>query len=676
MKLLLFFTTMLIAAPPPESRKDDVVDTLHGVKVPDPYRWLEDQQSPETRAWLKQQDAYMRAYVDKLPQRASIVKRITEFNRVETATGFTYAGGRLFHMRRAPEQDQSVLVMREGVDGTDTVLIDPNPWGGAKSISVRDYTSNGKKIAYGVQKGGEDEVELHFYDVDTRKDYGPVLPRARYMAVNLLPDGQTAYYTIATPKGPRLYEHKLSAEAKEIFGGDLGPMMLLNATLSHNAKYLKISVLEGSASAKDKVYALRLSDGKRITINETIAARFAGSIGGDTYFALTNWKAPQQRILAIDLNNPAQENWKEIVPQGKWNIESMRLVGGHLAVHTLENVQPKIRLYTPAGKLVREVALPGHGSAGNLGGDWDSDVAISSFSSLFQPPTTYVHSVAKGTRREIHQTKVPLEKMPVTLDQKWFTSKDGTKVPMFVAHKKDIKLNSTNPTLLYGYGGFNLSTLPQFSQFGAWWIEHGGVFVIVNLRGGAEFGEPWHEKGMLANKQNVFDDFIGAAEWLIANKYTSPKNLAIRGGSNGGLLVGAAMTQRPELFGAVSCAIPLLDMVRYHMFKVARYWVPEYGSSEDPKQFEYILKYSPYHNVKPGTKYPATMILSGDNDTRVDPLHARKMAALLQAANGGDKPILLHYDTEGGHSGGLPVAKQVETIADELAFLAANTFGK
>jgi prolyl oligopeptidase len=670
--LALIIVPMIIAAPP-ETRKDSTVDTIHGVAVPDPYRWLEDQQSPETRAWLKTQEAYMRAYVDKIPRRAAIEKRLGEFARVESTNGFGYYGGRLFHLRRSPEQDQFVLVMRQGLEGKDEVLIDPNPWGGSKSVTVRDYTSDGKKLAYGIQKGGEDEVELHFYDVDARKDYGPVLPRARYMTVNLMPGGQTVYYVIATPAGPRLYEQQLGGEPKMIFGEKLGPVQILLAELSPDARYLKLSVLEGAASAKDQVYVLRLADRELITINESIRARFEGSIGGDTFFALTNWKAPQQRVLAIDLNKPEPEHWKEIVAEGKWNIQSMNLVGGHVSVFTLENVQPKIRLYTPQGKLVREVKTPGMGTASNVYGEWGSDVALSVYHSTFDPTTTFVHSIAKGTSRELHRTKVPLEKMPVVLEQKWFTSKDGTKVPMFIAHRKDRKLDGNNPTLLYGYGGFNLATTPTFSNLAAWWIENGGVYAIVNLRGGAEFGEPWHETGMLDKKQNTFDDFIGAAEWLIANKYTKPARLAIRGGSNGGLLVGAAMTQRPELFGAVSCLIPLLDMVRYHLFKVARYWVPEYGSSEDPKQFAYIRKYSPYHNVKPGTKYPATIFISGDNDTRVDPLHARKMAALVQAANGAQTPILLHYDTEGGHSGGLPVAKQIANTADELSFLVANT---
>lgn len=352
----------------------------------------------------------------------------------------------------------------------------------------------------------------------------------------------------------------------------------------------------------------------------------------------------------------------------------MALVGRHVAVNTLENVISKTRLYTPAGKLVREIRFPGIGTGSNLSGSWDDDTAFTVFKSFTEPPTTYIHSIAKGTSSEFYRQKVPVENIKVTVTQQWFTSKDGTRVPMFLAYRADRKLDGSLPTILYGYGGFTVSITPSFSATYNWWIEHGGAVAVVNLRGGAEFGEEWHKAGMLANKQNVFDDFISAAEWLIANKYTRPDRLAIYGGSNGGLLVGAAMTQRPELFGAVVCSVPLLDMVRFHLFKVARYWTPEYGSSEDPEQFAYILKYSPYQNVKDGTKYPATLFVTGDADTRVDPLHARKMAARVQAANASGKPILLHYDTEGGHSAGLPIAKQIENTADLLAFLVSQVF--
>jgi prolyl oligopeptidase len=672
--LIPFLAAMtLFAAPPPETRKDTTVDVLHGVSVPDPYRWLEDQQSPETRAWLQGQIGYTRAFVDAVPQRAAIVKRLTELMRVESQE-VSHVGENFFFVKRSPEQDQSVLLVRRGATGKDEVLIDPNAWGGSKSITVMDYSPDGKRLAYGIRKGGEDELEVHFLEVAGKKEFGDVLPRARFFSVNLLPGAKGAIFAIATKDGPRLYEQTFGQAPQLIFGGDLGQSHLLRSELSPDGKYLLIQTSLGAASEMDVVHVLRMADRKLIPINTDIKATFDGGIGGNTLFLLTNWKAPRHRVLAVDLARPERENWKEIVPQTQWNVESMSLVGGHIALNSLENVIAKTRVYTPAGKLVREVKFPGIGTGTNLSGTWDDDVAFTTFRSFMDPPTTFLHSVKTGTSKEFYRQKVPVEKQAVTVTQKWFTSKDGTKVPMFVAHRADRKLDGSMPTFLYGYGGFALSMTPSFSATYAWWIEHGGAVVIVNLRGGAEFGEEWHRAGMLDKKQNVFDDYIGAAEWLIANKYTRPERLAIYGGSNGGLLVGAAMTQRPELYGAVVCAVPLLDMVRFHLFKVARYWTPEYGSAEDAKQFQTLFAYSPYHRVKDGVKYPATMFITGDADTRVDPLHARKMAARVQAATASGKPVLLHYDTEGGHSGGLPIVKQIANTADMLAFLVSQVF--
>ena len=663
----------LLAAPPPTSRKDSTVDVLHGVSIPDPYRWLEDQNSPETRAWLKAQMDYTRAFVNAVPRRAAIAKRLTELMRVESLE-VSHFGEYFFFLKRAPEQDQPVLLARHGAEGKDQVLIDPNPWGGSKSVSLLDHSVDGRLLVYGIRKGGEDEVEVHFLNVDTRKEFGEVLSSDRYLSVNLLPGGNGAIFSRATKDGPRLFELTFGQPAKLIFGDKLSPSHLLYAGLSSDGRYLLITSMLGSASEKDEVTVLRMAGRKIIEINRDIAAAFKGDIGGDTLFLLTNWNAPRQRVLAVDLNHPDRANWREIIPQSAWNIESMALTGGHVAINTLENVLPKTRLYTPAGKLVREIRFPGIGTGSNLSGSWADDAAFTTFKSFTEPPTTFLHSIAKGTSREFYRQKVPVKKMKVSVEQRWFASKDGTKIPMFIAQRAGRKRDGSVPLILYGYGGFTVSVTPAFSPIYNWWIEHGGAVAIVNLRGGAEFGEEWHKAGMLDKKQNVFDDFIAAAEWLIANKYTSRERLAIYGGSNGGLLTGAAMTQRPELFGAVVCAVPLLDMVRFHLFKVARYWTPEYGSAEDPEQFPFIYKYSPYQNVKDGTKYPATMFVTGDSDTRVDPLHARKMAARVQAASASGKPVLLHYDTEGGHSAGLPVGKLIDNAADLLAFLVSQVF--
>jgi prolyl oligopeptidase len=388
----------------------------------------------------------------------------------------------------------------------------------------------------------------------------------------------------------------------------------------------------------------------------------------------TNWQAPNGRVLAVDLKNPARDKWKEVVPAGKTAIQGVSTAGGRLFVRYLENVLPHIRIFDPQGKPQGEIAFPSIGSASGLRGSWDKNEAFFTFTSFVTPPTIYRYDIAKGTREVWAKENVPVASHRFEVKQVKYASKDGTLIPMFLVHKKDIKFDGSSPALLTGYGGFNLSQTPGFSARAALWVEKGGVYALPNLRGGGEFGEDWHKAGMLAKKQNVFDDFIGAAEWLVKNGYTSPSRLAISGGSNGGLLVGAALTQRPDLYAAVVCFYPLLDMVRYHKFLVAGYWVPEYGSGDNPEQFPFIYAYSPYHHVKAGTKYPAVLFVTGDSDTRVAPLHARKMAALLQASNGGDRPILLHYDTKAGHSGGsTPVTKRIEELTDELSFLFAET---
>ena len=384
-------------------------------------------------------------------------------------------------------------------------------------------------------------------------------------------------------------------------------------------------------------------------------------------YVRTNWKAPKWRVMEVDLKNPAIEKWREVVPESDAVLDGLSLVGGKLAVHFIQNVIPHVKLLEPSGKLVREVPLPALGSVSGLIGRWDSSEAFFSFNSYHIPHTIYRYDVATGKQAVWSEQKVPIETGKYEVKQVWYVSKDGTRIPMFLAHAKNLKLDGNSPVLLTGYGGFNLNQAPGFNSFAAAWMANGGVYAVANLRGGGEFGEAWHHAGMLEKKQNVFDDFIAAAEWLVQNKYTSPARLAIRGGSNGGLLVGAALTQRPDLFAAVICSYPLLDMVRYQNFLVAKYWVPEYGSSDSPDQFKYIYAYSPYHHVKAGTKYPSVLFITGDSDTRVAPLHARKMTALMQAATAGsDRPVLLHYDTAAGHSGGTPAGKQIENTTDEL----------
>jgi len=429
-------------------------------------------------------------------------------------------------------------------------------------------------------------------------------------------------------------------------------------------------VLLGSTAEVSELYVQDLTTGEPIKpVVKDIDARFYGWIVDDKLFLQTNWNAPNNKILLVDLNNPDQQNWTEIVPESDAVIEGFSLAGGKLFVNYLENVVSSVKVFNVDGTHIRDIAFPSLGSVSSVGGRWASNEAFFVYNSFHVPTTIYRYDVETGDQQIWDQLKVPVNTDIVAVEQVWYESKDGTKVPMFVVHPKDIELDGSIPTLMTAYGGFNASMTPFFSAFAVMWVEKGGAFAIPNLRGGGEFGEKWHKAGMLENKQNVFDDFIAAAEWLIAKGYTSPSKLAIMGGSNGGLLVGAALTQRPDLYKAVVCTYPLLDMIRYHNFLVARFWVSEYGSSEDAEQFKYLLDYSPYHNVKEGTEYPSVLFITGDADTRVAPLHARKMTALLQAKTGSDNPVLLLYDTKAGHSGGMPVSKQIEDATDELQFI-------
>jgi prolyl oligopeptidase len=659
-------------AQPPATKQAPVTDTLHGVSITDPYRWLEDQNSPETRAWVDAQMQYTKQYLARAGNYEAVKKRFMDLMNVETMGAPRVAGGRYFFAKRKPGQRQSVWYVREGLNGKDEVLIDPNPWSPDATLSAAllDISDDGKLVAYGIRKGGEDEVEIRFLEVDGRKELNDKMPRARYSGVGITHDRKQIYYAKFTREGPRVYHHPLNtAEHHLIFGEKYNAGHILNCGISEDGKWLVIGFSQGS-SGRNEMFVKDLTGAGPIQpVITGIDAHFDAEIHGDKVYALTDWKAPNGRVLVIDLKKPAQDQWKELLPEGKSRLESISIAGGKLFTNTLENVQPKIRMYSLDGKLERELDQPGLGAVSTPSGRSDGTEAFYSFSTFGQPGTIYRYDVKTGQRGIWSQTKIPFDSSTVQVEQVWYNSKDGTRVPMFLAYKKGLKRDGSNPAMLTGYGGFNLVRLPAYSPLSTVWMEMGGVWAVANLRGGGEFGEEWHKAGMFENKQNVFDDFIAGAEYLVNQKYTRKDKLAISGGSNGGLLVGAAMTQRPDLFGAVICSVPLLDMVRYDKFLVARYWIPEYGSASDPKQFPYIFKYSPYHRVEKGAKYPAVMFVSGDADTRVDPLHARKMAAMMQASTGSDKPVLLHYDTKAGHSSGLPVDRQAENLADEIAFL-------
>ncbi len=667
---------------PPKTRRDNVREVLHGIELVDPYRWLENQNSPETRAWIAAQNEYSRPTLRSLPGRQQRMQRLTELLKVDVFRTPRERNGRYFFSKRLADQELFVIYMRKGLKGEDQVLIDPHPMSPDRttSVNLEAVSRDGTLLAYGVRQGGEDEIAIKLLDVETRKDLRDRLPKARYFGVALKPDNSGFYYTRFGAEGPRVYYHAMGkdpADDREIFGKGYGPEKISFATLSEDGRHLLIHVVHGSSALRTEIYYQDLvqqgqdtaQQGPIVPVVNDIDAKFWGELGGEQLFLHTNWKAPKGRILAVELKNPARERWREIIPESDAVIEDVSLAGGKVFVNYLENVKSRVKVFEPDGEHTADIAFPAVGSVSEVGGRWESREAFFAFSSFHIPSTIYRYDVRKLRREVWARLEIPVESDKLELRQVWYQSKDKTWVPMFMLHAKGLKPDGSNPTLLTGYGGFNISRTPRFSASAVLWAENGGVYALPNLRGGGEFGEQWHKAGMLEKKQNVFDDFISAAEWLIRNGYTRPSKLAIGGRSNGGLLVGAALTQRPELFQAVVCGYPLLDMVRYQNFLVARFWVSEYGSSDKSEQFKYLHAYSPYHRVKPGVKYPAVLFVTGDGDTRVDPLHARKMTALLQAATGSERPVLLRYETTAGHSGGRPVSKTIEDVADELGFL-------
>ncbi len=661
---------------PPVTRVEMVRDTLHGIVIEDPYRWLEDQNAPATRSWIDAQNAFTDALLGPIPGHERVHARLEQLMKIDSQGVPFEKGGRYFFSRRLALQDIAVLYMRQGLDGKDVVLIDPHAMSADHSttVSFMDVSDDGKLMAYATRLGGVDEISVAFKELDTGKDLPDVLPTARYFGVSLNADKSGFYYSRHTPQGSRVFYHAMGTDPGQdrlLFGDGYGPEKIISAGLSEDRRWLQITVYYGSATDRSEVYVMDVAAGGPIVpVVNDVAAYFTGDIAGDTMYLQTNWEASNNRIFAVDLRHPARDQWKEVIPAGDAVIDGFSLAGGRVFVNYLKNVVSSVRIFERTGQPLGTIEFPTLGSVGGMSGQWGKSEAFFTFSSFHVPTTIYHYDTASGQKTEWWKAPVPIKSEQFEVKQVWYPSKDGTRIPMFLVYRKGLKLDGSNPTLLTGYGGFSVSETPGFSARAALWVESGGVYALPNLRGGSEFGEAWHKAGMLEKKQNVFDDFLAAADWLVANKYTRPEKLSISGGSNGGLLVGAAFTQRPELFRAVVCSVPLLDMLRYQNFLVARFWVPEYGSAENADQFKFIRAYSPYQNVKRGEKYPAVMFVSGDGDTRVDPLHARKMTALVQASTGSDRPVVLHYDTKAGHSGGRPLGKQIDDLTQEMMFLS------
>lgn len=678
----------IVLPPPPPTEAKPVTDDIHGTMLTDPYRWLEDGKSPETRAWINAQMKYTGQYLSQVKIRPEIVSELTKLERVESYSIPLERGGNYFFKKRLADENQGSIYIRRGLHGQDERLIDATKLSADQNTSVQlnDISKDGTLLAYGTRSGGADEESVHILDVAKNQELADSLPPARYDGVQIRPDKQGLYYARLDPAGSSVFYHKLGTPAasdqmifgKSFEGESFGPMELIGVGITENDRYLMIDVEHGVPAKRVDIYVkdLRHADSPIRPVIHGIDNRFEPENYGDDLYVMTDYKAPNYRVVKVNIANPQPEHWTEIVPEGRDVISGISIVGGKLFVTGLHDVVTETRIDTLEGKRTGEVSYPTLGAATNVYGREDSKEGFYSFESFIIPPTIYRYDVGTGKTEVFAQPRVPFASDQYEVKQVFYTSKDGTRVPMFISSKKGVKRNGHTPTLMFAYGGFLINLTPTWNPEYAWWMEHGGFYAQPNLRGGGEYGEKWHQAGMFEHKQNVFDDFFAASQYLIDKKYTSPKRLAIRGRSNGGLLIGVAMTQHPEQFGAIWCGYPLLDMIRFQKFLVGKWWTAEYGSSDNPDQFPYLLKYSPYQNVKPGTKFPAVMFNTGDSDTRVDPLHARKMTALVQADNAGDRPILLHYQTVSGHSAGVSITQAINDTADELAFLWNEVSGK
>jgi len=674
----------IVLPAPPEAEKTPVVDNYFGTKLTDDYRWLEDAKSPETRAFIDAENTYTARYYKQTRIRPSVVDALDPLENVSvTSAPIERAGSYFFYRRLAGEQQFSIYV-RHGWTGKDERILDPAALSRDPntSIELEDVSRDGNLVAYGVKQGGADETTLRIFDVKAKKTLEDEEPSGLYWSVEFTPDGKGLYYTRTNRQGTLLYRHLLGTRdardtlifGREFRGEDLGPNDIFNCHVTDDARYLVIQIDRGvPASRVDIVFRDLTKPGSPFDILVWgLDSRFSAIWTKGSWYVKTDYKSPNGRILKAD-PGIMPEAWTTIVPETAEAIDDFNIVGGKIYVKRLNDVKPETSVYTLEGKLTGTIDYEGIGSASGIGGRTIDRYGYYEFSSFIQPPTIYRLDTVSGKREIFFQPKISFDSSQYELKQVFFQSKDGTKAPMFIAGRKGLKQDGSERLLMTAYGGFLVNITPDWSPEWAWWIQQGGWFAVPNLRGGGEYGEKWHEAGMFERKQNVFDDFFGAAQYLIDNKYTSPEHFAITGRSNGGLLMGAAITQHPELFSAVVCGYPLLDMLRYQKFEQGSHWITEYGSAEDEKQFFYLLKYSPYQNVKAGTAYPAILFFTGDSDTRVDPLHARKMTAEMQAASSSDRPILLHYSLAGGHSAGVSVDQKIQDDADQLTFLWTET---
>jgi prolyl oligopeptidase len=671
----------------PEAPKSDTVDDYHGTKVPDPYRPLEDPDSEATRAWVEAENKVTFGFLESIPQREAIRQRITELWDYEKFGTPFQEGGRYFYTYNTGLQNQNVLYTTESLDDPGRILLDPNTLSqdGTVALAGGAVSQDGKLFAYGIAEAGSDWNTWKVREVPTGTDRDDVLKWIKFSGASWTPDNQGFFYgRFPEPKEgddlkeanyyQKVYYHRLGtpqSEDKLVWQDTEHKDWRADATVTDDGSFVIFTVGRGTDDKYRILYRpLQDEDAQPVHLVGEFDADYTFiDNDGPVFWFRTNKDAPRGRVIAIDTRQPQPEHWKELIPQADETLESVDVVVNHFLARYLKDAHTQVKVFDLNGRLVREVQFPGLGTATGFSGKRKDAETFYAFTSFTTPTTIYRYDVATGESTVYKKPRVAFNPDDYETKQVFYRSKDGTRVPMFITHKKGIALDGNNPTLLYGYGGFNISLTPAFSPTTLVWMEMGGVYAVPNLRGGGEYGEEWHQGGTKLNKQNVFDDFIAAAEWLIQNKYTSTPKLAIYGGSNGGLLVGACMTQRPDLFGACLPAVGVMDMLRFHTFTIGWAWKDDYGSSEDPEQFKAIYAYSPLHNIKPGTCYPPTLITTADHDDRVVPAHSFKFAAALQAAQSCDNPVLIRIETRAGHGAGKPTAKIIEEAADRWAFL-------
>jgi prolyl oligopeptidase len=673
----------------PVARKGDQVDDYHGTKVADPYRWLEDPDSPESRAWIETENTITFGWLEQIPERERIRKRLRTLWNYERYSVPFFEGKRYFFSKNDGLQNQAVLYTAGRLDAPPRVLLDPNLLSedGTVALSALAVSRDGRRLAYGLSGAGSDWVEFKVRDVDTGKDLDDHLKWVKFSGASWARDGSGFYYSRYDEPNEKtmledvnyfqkLYFHRLGTpqsadrlvyerrDKKEWgFGG----------TVTEDGRYLVIQVWVGTEPKNGVFYKDLARDGAVVELLRDFDAayEFVGN-DGPLFWFRTDLEAPRGRLIGIDTRAPERSRWKEIIPQSEATLEGVSVVGERFIARYLQDASSRVRLFTLEGKPEKDLALPALGTAAGFPGKRADRETFYGFTSFTFPMTIYRYDFDTGESSVFKRPSLELRPEDYETKQVFYRSKDGTRVPMFITHRKGLALDGGNPTLLYGYGGFDVSETPAFSVANLVWMEMGGVYALANLRGGGEYGEEWHQAGIKAKKQNVFDDFIAAAEWLNANRYTSSPKLAIEGGSNGGLLVGACLTQRPDLFGAALPAVGVMDMLRFHKFTIGWAWVSDYGSSDNAEEFRALYAYSPLHNIRPGVSYPPTFITTADHDDRVVPAHSFKFAATLQAAQAGPVPVLIRIETRAGHGAGKPTAKLIDEVGDRWAFLVRS----